>query len=302
MDDMKNIIRKLFNQNGFWLAILSALFFSLNVPVSKFLLKTISPYWLASLLYFGAGFGMLLFRFFGKRIANSKIEIRHQIRWFALMISLDILAPILFLIGVKTTDGVVVGLLSNTELIFTLFVALIVFKEKLNPRLWFSLSLIFMGVFLSNIPDGEFQFQLGQLWILFAMALWGLENNVSRKLSLGNPVNLVMIKGLATGIGTMIISVFLLETMPSTVDIIIALFAGFVIYGGSLIFYVFSQRTLGAARVQMIQSFAPLTGGILAYLFFNELVGIYTWIGYLLVMIALSMIGLDLMKKDSKSK
>jgi drug/metabolite transporter (DMT)-like permease len=111
-----------------------------------------------------------------------------------------------------------------------------------------------------------------------------------------------MIKGLATGIGTMIISVFLLETMPTTVDIIIALFAGFVIYGGSLIFYVFSQRTLGAARVQMIQGFAPLTGGILAYLFFNELVGIYTWIGYLLVMIALSMIGLDLMKKDSKSK
>jgi drug/metabolite transporter (DMT)-like permease len=58
----------------------------------------------------------------------------------------------------------------------------------------------------------------------------------------------------------MIISVFLLETIPSTFDILIALFSGFVIYGGSLIFYVFSQRNLGAARVQMIQSFAPLTG------------------------------------------
>ena len=299
---MKNTIRKLFNQNGFWLAILSALFFSLNVPVSKFLLQTISPYWLASLLYFGAGFGMLLFRFFGKRKVDSKIEIRHQIKWFALMIFLDILAPILFLIGVNTTDGVVVGLLSNTELIFTLVVALIVFKEKLNPRLWFSLSLIFMGVFLSNIPDGSFQFQIGQLWILFAMALWGLENNVSRKLSLGNPLNVVMIKGLATGIGTMIISVVLLETIPSTFDMLIALLAGFVIYGGSLIFYVFSQRTLGAARVQMIQSFAPLAGGLLAFLFFNEVVSIYTWIGYLLVMIALSMIGLDLLKKDPKSR
>lgn len=299
---MKNTIRKLFNQNGFWLAILSALFFSLNVPVSKFLLQTISPYWLASLLYFGAGLGMLLFRFFGKRKVDSKIEIRHQIKWFALMIFLDILAPTLFLIGVNTTDGVVVGLLSNTELIFTLVVALIVFKEKLSPTLWLSLSLIFIGVFLSNIPDGSFQFQIGQLWILFAMALWGLENNVSRKLSFGNPLNVVMIKGLATGIGTMIVSVVLLETIPSTVDIIIALFAGFVIYGGSLIFYVFSQRTLGAARVQMIQSFAPLAGGLLAFLFFNEIVGIYTWFGYLLVIIALSMIGLDLLKKDPKSR
>jgi drug/metabolite transporter (DMT)-like permease len=299
---MKNTIRKLFNQNGFWLAILSALFFSLNVPVSKFLLQTISPYWLASLLYFGAGLGMFLFRFMGKRQNNSKVNIRHQKQWFVLMIFLDILAPILFFIGVNTTDGVVVGLLSNTELIFTLVVALIVFKEKLNPTLWLSLSLIFIGVFLSNIPEGEFQFQLGQLWILFAMALWGLENNVSRKLSLGNPLNVVMIKGLATGIGTMIISVILFETIPSTFDILTALLAGFVIYGGSLIFYVFSQRTLGAARVQMIQSFAPLTGGMLAYLFFNELVGIYTWIGYLLVMIALSMIGLDLMKKDPQTR
>ena len=52
----------------------------------------------------------------------------------------------------------------------------------------------------------------------------------------------------------------------------------------------------------MIQSFAPLTGGLLAFLFFNEVVSIYTWIGYLLVMIALSMIGLDLLKKDPKSR
>jgi drug/metabolite transporter (DMT)-like permease len=52
----------------------------------------------------------------------------------------------------------------------------------------------------------------------------------------------------------------------------------------------------------MIQSFAPLTGGILAYLFFNEFRLIYTWIGYLLVVIALTIIGQDLMKKDPKSR
>ena len=299
---MKNTIQKLLNQNGFWLAILSALFFSLNVPVSKLLLQTISPYWLASLLYFGAGFGMLLFRFNGKRDGSSKVKIHHQIQWFVLMIFLDILAPILFLVGVKITDGVLVGLLSNIELIFTLVIALVIFKEKLNPTLWVAFSIIFIGVLMSNVSEGDFQFQVGQLWIVFAMGLWGLENNVSRKLSLGNPLNVVMIKGLATGLGTMFISLFLLEAIPSTFEILISLLAGFVIYGGSLIFYVYSQRTLGAARVQMIQSFAPLTGGILAYLFFNEFGVIYTWIGYLLVVIALTIIGQDLMKKDPKSK
>jgi drug/metabolite transporter (DMT)-like permease len=282
---------------GFFLALLSAFFFSLNIPVTKSLLSFISPYWLASLLYFGAGFGTLIYQRLIPSMASTRVNINHHLFWFASMIILDIAAPIAFFIGVKETDGNMVGLLSNGELFFTLLIALFIFKEKLGRLSWIALGFIVLGVGLSN---GQFTiaFQIGQLWILLAMLLWGIENNVSKKLSLGNPLNVVIIKGLGTGVGTLLVSVLLQEIFPSWWMVIIALIAGFVIYGGSLIFYVFAQRSLGAAKVQMIQSFSPLMGGIFAWLIFQEPITIAKVVGYLFVVMALILIGFDLFKDN----
>ena len=286
---------------GFFLALLSAFFFSLNIPVTKSLLSFISPYWLASLLYFGAGFGTLIYQRLTPSMASKGVNINHQLAWFASMILLDIAAPIVFFIGVKETDGNMVGLLSNGELFFTLLFALFIFKEKLRRLSWMALGFIALGVVISNGQLSTLEFQLGQLWILLAMLLWGIENNVSKKLSLGNPLNVVMIKGLGTGIGTLLVSVLLQEIFPVWWVVLVSLIAGFVIYGGSLIFYVFAQRSLGAAKVQMIQSFSPLMGGVFAWVIFQESVTIATVVGYLFVVIALILIGFDLFK-DSPAK
>jgi len=282
---------------GFFLALLSAFFFSLNIPVSKALLFLVSPYWLASLLYFGAGIGTWVYQRVAQPTSPRVGNINHQFVWFAFMILLDIVAPILFFIGVKETDGNMVGLLSNGELLFTLLVALFIFKEKLRGLSWMALGFIVLGVVLSN---GQFTiaFQTGQLWILLAVLLWGIENNVSKKLSLGNPLNVVIIKGLGTGVGTLLVSVLLQEIFPSWWMVLVSLIAGFVIYGGSLIFYVFAQRSLGAAKVQMIQSFSPLMGGIFAWVIFRESITFATVMGYLFVVIALILIGFDLFKDN----
>ena len=282
---------------GFFLALLSAFFFSLNIPVSKALLSLVSPYWLASLLYFGAGIGTWVYQRVAQPTSPRVVNINHQFVWFAFMILLDIVAPILFFIGVKETDGNMVGLLSNGELFFTLLIALFIFKEKLGRFSWMALGFIVLGVVLSS---GQFTiaFQTGQLWILLAMLLWGIENNVSKKLSLGNPLNVVIIKGLGTGVGTLLVSVLLQEIFPSWWMVIITLIAGFVIYGWSLIFYVFAQRSLGAAKVQMIQSFSPLMGGIFAWVIFRESITFATVMGYLFVVMALILIGFDLFKDN----
>lgn len=282
---------------GFFLALLSAFFFSLNIPVSKTLLSLVSSYWLASLLYFGAGIGTWVYQRVAQPTSPRVVNINHQFVWFAFMILLDIVAPILFFIGVKETDGNMVGLLSNGELFFTLLVALVVFKEKLRGLSWVALGFIVLGVVISNLQL-TLAFQTGQLWILLAMLLWGIENNVSKKLSLGNPLNVVMIKGIGTGIGTLLVSVLLQEIFPAWWVVFVSLIAGFVIYGGSLIFYVFAQRSLGAAKVQMIQSFSPLMGGIFAWVIFQEFITFATVIGYLFVVVALILIGFDLFKDN----
>lgn len=286
---------------GFLFALLSAFFFSLNIPVSKVLLSVVSPYWLASLLYFGAGIGTWIYQKITPSISARGEPISYQFLWFVLMILLDIVAPIIFLIGVKETDGNMVGLLSNGELFFTLVIALLIFKEKLQRLSWIALGFIVLGVVVSNIQLSTFDLQEGQLWILLAMLIWGIENNVSKKLSLGNPLNVVIVKGVGTGAGTLIVSLLLQETFPSWWMASISLLAGFLIYGGSLIFYVFAQRSLGAAKVQMIQSFSPLIGGVFAWLLFQETTTFNTVIGYIFVLIALILIGFDLFK-DSKLK
>jgi len=54
-----------------------------------------------------------------------------------------------------------------------------------------------------------------------------------------------------------------------------------------------AQRSQGAAKVQLIQSFAPLLGGILSWIFFQETLLISTLLGYILVVFALVLLGLD---------
>jgi drug/metabolite transporter (DMT)-like permease len=274
---------------GFLLALISAFFFSLNVPIAKWLLNEISPYWLASLLYFGAGLGTYLYRRFSQKIAFKKTPLIHKRFWVVLMIVLDIIAPIFFFVGVQQTDGSTVGLLSNTELLFTFLFALFLFKETLKIHTIFALGLIAFAVIINNLNQ-VVVLTWSQAWILIATLAWGLENNVSKKLSIGDPFEVVVIKGFATGIGTAIITLVIGDAFPPIFWFLIALVLGFIVYGGSLIFYVFSQRKLGATPVQIIQSFAPLVGGLMSMVLFLETIPWMRWISYLLIMIALGLL------------
>ncbi len=280
-------------EQGFVFAIASAIFFSFNVPISKILLDFVSPYWLASLLYFGAGLGTLFYYQFTKKKTSTHGKVSNQTFWYGLMIILDIFAPIFFLIGVKETNGSLVGLLSNAELIFTLMIALLFFREKLSRFSWIASILIVFGLIIANYQGMSIQFEIGSLWIILGTLIWGLENNVSKKLSFGNPLFVVIFKGIGTGIGTLIIAFILNEVAPTFLYLMFSFVAGFLIYGLSLIFYVNAQRSQGAAKVQLIQSFAPILGGILSWVFFQETLSITTVFGYVMVVIALILLGID---------
>jgi hypothetical protein len=280
-------------EQGFVFAIASAIFFSFNVPISKILLDFVSPYWLASLLYFGAGLGTLFYYQFTKKKTTTHGKVSNQTFWYGLMIILDIFAPIFFLIGVKETNGSLVGLLSNAELIFTLMIALLFFREKLSRFSWIASILIVFGLIIANYQGMSIQFEIGSLWIILGTLFWGLENNVSKKLSFGNPLFVVIFKGIGTGIGTLIIAFIINEVAPTFLYLMFSFVAGFLIYGLSLIFYVNAQRSQGAAKVQLIQSFAPILGGILSWVFFQEILSITTVFGYIMVVIALILLGID---------
>ncbi|MFW6243300.1 MAG: EamA family transporter, partial [bacterium] len=109
-------------------ALLAAVFYGFSAPLSKLLLEHISPYLMSSLLYFGAGIGMLLVVMISKEQRKNHILKgfkKPDIIYIVLMVLLDIIAPILLMIGLTMTTASTASLLNNFEIVFTGLIAMI---------------------------------------------------------------------------------------------------------------------------------------------------------------------------------
>ena len=98
-------------------------------------------------------------------------------------------------------------------------------KKKISTRLWF-----------------------GILFVLLVAVCWGFENNCTRKISSKDPLQIVLLKGIFSGIGSLMIGLCIGERIKAFWSIAAVLGVGFVAYGLSIYFYVYAQRLLGAAR------------------------------------------------------
>ena len=123
------------------------------------------------------------------------------------------------------------------------------------------------------------------LAILAACVCWGLENNCTRSLSGKNPVQIVVVKGLGSGLGALVIALLCGESFPGAGDILMALVLGFVAYGLSIVCYIYAQRELGAAKTSAYYAVAPFIGVALSLLILREAPG-GRFVAALLVMIA----------------
>jgi drug/metabolite transporter (DMT)-like permease len=255
-------------------AILAAILYAISTPISKLLLDTLSPVYIASLLYLGAGVGMgviaLIRNMIGK--SNYKPFTKKELPAILGMIFLDVLAPILLMIGLSTSLPENVALLNNFEIVATSLFAFFIFKEVIPKRLRLAIIIITLASILLSLEDiGAFTFSIGSVFVLLAALCWGLENNFTRKLSINDPFMVVVIKGIFSGIGSLIIALFLEEAVFNVPYIIMTLLLGFVAYGLSIFFYVTAQSKLGAAKTSAFYAFAPFVGAILSILLFFEL-------------------------------
>ena len=270
-------------------AILAAALYALNAPVSKLLLQNVPPTMMAGLLYLGAGIGMALMGFVRSQTGHGKQELqltKKDLPYTLGMVALDIAAPIFLMIGLTRTTAANASLLNNFEIVATSLIALLVFREKIGKRLWTAIGLITLSSILLSVEDASsFQFSFGSLFVLAACICWGLENNCTRCLSKSDPLEIVVIKGFGSGIGSVIIGLVVGEALPLWSDILKILLLGFVAYGLSIYFYVYAQRDLGAAKTSAYYAVAPFIGVLLSFLIFREIPGILFFIA-LAIMIA----------------
>ena len=123
---------------------------------------------------------------------------RGDIKYTVAMVVLDILAPILLMLGLKYSPDASASLLNNFEIVATAVIALVVFGEAVGKRLWVAIALITLSSILLTLDTTEgFSFSLGSLFVLGATIGWGIENNCTRQIA---------DKDLGSGLGALVVA------------------------------------------------------------------------------------------------
>ena len=274
---------------GTALAILAAALYALNAPFSKELLAHTGPTMMAAFLYLGAGLGLLLYGLAGKALGHNAVRApltRKELPYTLAMIVLDIAAPILLMLGITRTNSANVSLLNNFEIVATSLIALLIFKEHISRRLWLAIGLVTLASMILGFEgSGSLTFDVGSLFVLCACLCWGFENNCTRMLSSKSSVQITVIKGCFSGLGSLLVALLLREPLPALNWILCILLLGFVAYGLSINFYIMAQSHLGAAKTSAFYSIAPFLG-VAFSMVLGERPGVQFYLGLLVMVLA----------------
>lgn len=268
-------------------AVVAAAFYALSAPLAKLLLNDVSEIILAGLLYLGAGLAMVIISVGQRFISRPSKEIplgRTERPYVIAMVGLDILAPILLLIGLRSSSAANVSLLNNFEIVATSLIAWVAFGERVSRRLILGVGLITFSTLVLSFQPGSLNFSPGSIFVLLACITWGLENNCTRMISSKDTKQIVMIKGIGSGVGSLIIGLILGNHLPSPMIVGGALLLGFVAYGLSVYLYVKAQRELGAAKTSAYYAIAPFLGAAFSIILLREVPG-WNFVLALIIMI-----------------
>ena len=251
------------------IALAAAALFGVSTPLAKLLIGDVSPWLLAGLLYLGSGLGLTvlyLFRRASSSGGSGEASLtRSDLPWLAGTILFGgILGPVLLLYGLALTDAASASLLLNLEAVFTLGLAWVVFHEHVDRRLFTGAVAIVAGALLLSWQGGFGDASWGVFLIGLACLSWGIDNNLTRRISAADPVVLAAIKGVAAGSVNTAIAFSLGAALPPVPAIGAALLVGFVSYGLGLVAFIVALRHLGTARTGAYYGTAPFIGAVAA--------------------------------------
>ncbi len=279
---------------GVLYALLAAALFGASTPFSKQLTGGVEPVMLAGLLYLGSGLGLaawFVIRRVLARGSGSSVAMvpKAELPWLAGAILFGgIAGPVLLMAGLVNTPASSASLLLNLEGVLTAMLAWFVFKENFDRRIFIGMLFIVMaGALLSWSERPEFGIPWGPLAIVAACLCWAIDNNLTRKVSASDPVQIACLKGLVAGSVNLGIAFSLEQHLPNASIIFTAATVGLCGYGFSLVLFVLALRHLGTARAGAYFSAAPFAGAIIAMVLFGERPGIAFWIAALLMGIGL---------------
>jgi drug/metabolite transporter (DMT)-like permease len=262
------------DRRGIWYAISAAVLFGVSTPIAKALLLDAAPQLLAGLLYVGSGVGLAIVaasRSRGRERREARLA-RRDVPWLGAAILFGgVVGPLLLMVGLIRTPASSASLLLNLEGVFTASIAWIVFRENVDRRIALGmLAIVVGGVVLSWEGRAEFGGLGGPFAIAAACLCWGIDNNLTQKVSGSDPVQTATLKGLIAGMVNVSIASIFGTRFPTGPVVGATLLVGFLGYGVSLVLFVLALRHLGAARTGAYFSLAPFVGAALATVVWRE--------------------------------
>lgn len=285
-------------RKGLLFAFLSAFLYDLNVPVSKYSLKTLSTNEILFLLYFGSAVGLFLLMLFNKKQKFSLKPEKGESIFIIGVIIFDILAALFIVESLKYIDASTVSLISILEISFTIVISRFIFKTKISKNLIIAVILVSIGgILLSFDSSTEFKLSIASMLTVFATACWGLENNLTAKVSDKNPLLLVFYKCFAVAIFNLlfILNINIFELFINNWYLLVI---GFFTYGISILYSVYAINYIGISKTSIVFSFSPVFGALISLILFKEKITIYFVISLILMLMGIYFTIID--KKNIK--
>ncbi len=259
---------------GVPLALASAILFGASAPFAKLLLGSTDPQLLAGLLYLGAGVGLAISQvarsLLGAEVSEAPLR-RADLPWLTAIVAFGgVIGPLLLMLGLVRTSAASGSLLLNLEGLATMAIAWVVFRENVDRKLLLGAALILAGAFVLSWQGQRLRIDEGGWLIAAACLAWGVDNNLTRKLSSADPVVIALIKGLVAGSVNLTLALLLGAHFPSMGATCAAFVVGFLGVGVSLVLFVLALRYLGSARTAAYFSLAPFLGAAIAMVLLRE--------------------------------
>ena len=272
---------------GIAYALLGAALFGASTPIAKLLVGEIEPVMLAGLLYAGSGLGLGLWLAVRGLVSGAAERSRFEAgdyKWLAAaVISGGVVGPALLMLALTATSASAASLLLNLEGVFTALLAWFVFRENFDRRVMLGMFLIVCGGVILGRQPGEIAASWPALAVAGACLCWALDNNLTRKISAGDPVKIAGIKGLAAGTINLCVSAALGAAPPASEVAAAAALVGLLGYGVSLALFVVALRQLGTARTGAYFSTAPFIGAAASFALLGEAPDAWFWVASVLM-------------------
>jgi drug/metabolite transporter (DMT)-like permease len=259
----------------------AAVLFGASTPFAKALVGAVPPVLLAGLLYAGSGIGLWSARIVRDRGVTGATLAHGEWPWLVgAIVAGGVLGPVLLMYGLTRTSAAVASLLLNLEAVLTALLAWVVFRENAGRRVVLGMALIVAGGVVLAWPAGHAGRTnlAGALAVAAACACWAVDNNLTRKVSAGDPLFIAGTKGLVAGFTNVALALAAGAHLPVPAVSAAAMGVGFAGYGVSLVLFVLALRGLGSARTGAYFSTAPFVGASIAIVAFGEAVAPFFWL------------------------